>query len=88
MLVHMVTGSSWEDRERICGNKVSDTTARAKLGWKWSILTGAKGIPIGWTIDGRQSERLRPARTHFGQHRRAGLRYSGQEAPHGAVLVS
>ena len=27
-------------------------TDRAKLGWKWSILTDAKGIPIGWTIDG------------------------------------
>ena len=109
MLVHLVTGSSWEDCERLCGNKVSDTTVRArrdewemagvfdaiaaeaitaydkiigldlsevavdgslhkspaggegtgknptdraKLGWKWSILTDAKGIPIGWTIDG------------------------------------
>jgi transposase len=109
MLVHLVTGSSWEDCERLCANKVSDTTARArrdeweaagvfdavvqeairaydkligldlsevavdgslhkspaggegtgknptdraKLGWKWSILTDAKGIPISWAIDG------------------------------------
>lgn len=24
---------------------------RAKLGWKWSLLTDAAGIPIGWSID-------------------------------------
>lgn len=27
-------------------------TDRAKLGWKWSILTDRAGIPIGWTADG------------------------------------
>jgi transposase len=27
-------------------------TDRAKLGWKWSVLTDAHGIPIGWAIDG------------------------------------
>jgi transposase len=109
MLVRLVTGSSWEDAERLCGSVVSDTTARgrrdewvaagvfdaiaaeaigafdkvigldlsevavdgslhkapaggegtgknptdrAKLGWKWSILTDKNGIPIGWTIAG------------------------------------
>ena len=109
MLVRLSTGCSWEDAERLCGNKVSDTTVRdrrdewleagvfdaiaeeatsaydriigldlrdvavdgslhkspcggegtgknptdrAKLGWKWSILTDRHGIPIGWTIDG------------------------------------
>lgn len=109
MLVRLVTGCSWEDAERLCGNKVSDTTVRerrdewiddgvfdaiaqeaiaaydrviglelgdtavdgslhkapgggegtgknptdrAKLGWKWSILTDRAGIPIGWTVDG------------------------------------
>jgi transposase len=109
MLVRLVTGCSWEDAERLCGNKVSDTTARArrdewehagvfdaiaeeaihsydkiigldlsevavdgslhksptggegtgknptdraKLGWKWSILTDKNGIPIGWAVDG------------------------------------
>jgi transposase len=109
MLVRLVTGCSWEDAERLCGNKVSDTTARerrdewiaagvftaiaheaingydkimgldlsdvavdgslhkspgggegtgknptdrAKLGWKWSILTDRNGVPIGWAIDG------------------------------------
>lgn len=109
MLVHLVTGASWEDCERLCGYKVSDTTARArrdeweaagvfdaiaaeaicaydkiigldlsdvsvdgslhkspaggegtgknptdraKLGWKWSVLTDANGIPISWTIAG------------------------------------
>jgi transposase len=109
ILVHLVTGASWEDCERLCGNKVSDTTVRArrdeweaagifdaiadeaiaaydkiigldlsevaldgslqkspaggegtgknptdraKLGWKWSVLTEASGIPIGWAVDG------------------------------------
>lgn len=109
MLVRLVTGCSWEDAERLCENKVSDTTVRdrrdewiaagvfegianeglaaydrvigldlsdvavdgslhkapaggqgtgknptdrAKLGWKWSILTDRVGIPIGWTADG------------------------------------
>ncbi len=28
MLVRLVTGCSWEDAERLCGNKISDTTAR------------------------------------------------------------
>lgn len=109
MVVRLATGCSWEDAERLCGNKVSDTTVRerrnewvtvgvfdavanealaaydrvigldlddaavdgslhkapgggegtgknptdrAKLGWKWSILTDRAGIPIGWTADG------------------------------------
>lgn len=109
ILVRLVTGCSWEDAERLCGNKVSDTTVRsrrdewveagvfeaivneavaaydkviglrlgdvaldgslhkspcggegtgknptdrAKLGWKWSVLTDLHGIPIGWAIDG------------------------------------
>jgi transposase len=109
ILVRLATGCSWEDAERLCANKVSDTTVRArrddwiaagvfdaianeaiaaydrviglelsdvavdgslhkspgggegtgknptdraKLGWKWSILTEAAGIPIGWTVDG------------------------------------
>jgi len=109
MLVRLATGCSWEDAERLCANKVSDTTVRlrrdewiiagvfeqiaaeaiegydriigldlgdvavdgslhkspcggegtgknptdrAKLGWKWSILTDAQGIPVGWTING------------------------------------
>lgn len=25
---------------------------RAKLGWKWSVATDARGIPIGWVVDG------------------------------------
>ncbi len=109
MLVRLVTGCSWEDAERLCHNKVSDTTARArrdewveagvfdavvgealcaydkiigldlsevavdgslhkapaggegtgknptdraKLGWKWSVLTDKHGIPLGWVGDG------------------------------------
>jgi transposase len=30
MLVRLATGCSWEDAERLCGKKVSDTTARAR----------------------------------------------------------
>lgn len=109
MLVRLATGCSWEDAERLCANKVSDTTVRdrrdewitagvfdaiadeaiaaydrvigldltdvavdgslhkspgggegtgknptdrAKLGWKWSVLTDRFGIPIGWTVAG------------------------------------
>jgi len=109
MLVRLVTGCSWEDAERLCANKVSDTTVRkrrdewiaadvfesiaaealagydkiigldltdvsldgslhkapaggqgtgknptdrGKLGWKWSILVDANGIPFGVAIDG------------------------------------
>ncbi len=109
MLVRLGTGCSWEDAERLCANKVSDTTVRqrrdewlaagvfdaiaqeamsaydriigldlsdvaldgslhkspcggegtgknptdrGKLGWKWSILTDRRGIPLGWAIDG------------------------------------
>ena len=28
------------------------STDRAKLGWKWSVLTDKVGIPFGWTADG------------------------------------
>jgi transposase len=109
IVVRLATGCSWEDAERLTGNKVSDTTARArrdewiaagvfadlseealsgydkvigldlsdvavdgslqkspcggegtgknptdraKLGWKWSILTDRNGIPLGWASDG------------------------------------
>ena len=30
ILVRLSTGCSWEDAERLCGNKVSDTTARSR----------------------------------------------------------
>jgi transposase len=126
MLVRLVTGCSFEDAERLCGNKVSDTTVRArrdeweragvfdavaaeairaydkiigldlsdvavdgslhkspaggegtgknptdraKLGWKWSVLTDAKGIPIGWVADGanrHDSVLLEPTLAHAG----------------------
>jgi len=109
IVVRLATGCSFEDAERLCGNRVSDTTVRsrrdewiaagifnalvaealsafdriigldlsdaavdgslhkspcggegtgknptdrAKLGWKWSILTDLNGIPIGWACDG------------------------------------
>jgi transposase len=107
--VRLSTGCSYEDAERLCGNKVSDTTVRsrrdewiaagvfeaivaealgaydriigldfsnvaldgslhkspcggegtgknptdrAKLGWKWSILTDKNGIPFAWATEG------------------------------------
>jgi transposase len=30
ILVRLVTGCSWEDAERLCGNKMSDTTVRSR----------------------------------------------------------
>ena len=30
ILVRLATGCSWQDAERLCGNKVSDTTARQR----------------------------------------------------------
>jgi transposase len=37
-----------------CGGEGTgrNPTDRAKLGWKWSILTERNGIPIGWAVDG------------------------------------
>lgn len=37
-----------------CGGEGTgkNPTDRGKLGWKWSIATDAKGIPVGWAIDG------------------------------------
>ena len=37
-----------------CGGEGTgkNPTDRGKIGWKWSIATDAKGIPIGWAIDG------------------------------------
>jgi transposase len=42
-------------------------TDRAKLGWKWSVLTERNGIPIGWAIDGanrHDSVMLEPTLDH------------------------
>ena len=114
IVVRLSTGCSWQDAERLCANKVSDTTVRArrddwlaagvfeaiaeeamrafdriigldlcdvavdgslhkspcggegtghnptdraKLGWKWSVLTDRHGIPIGWTAEGANRKR-------------------------------
>jgi transposase len=37
-----------------CGGEGTgnNPTDRAKLGWKWSVLTDRGGIPFGWEIDG------------------------------------
>jgi transposase len=37
-----------------CGGEKTgkNPTDRAKLGWKWSVLTDRQGIPIGWSVDG------------------------------------
>ena len=65
MLVRLVTGCSWElDLSDValdgslnkspCGGEGTgkNPTDRAKIGWKWSILTDRVGIPIGWVADG------------------------------------
>lgn len=36
--MRLATGCSWEDAERLCGNKVSDTTVRERRG-EW-LATG------------------------------------------------
>ena len=37
-----------------CGGEGTgpNPTDRGKLGWKWSLLTDAAGIPVGWAADG------------------------------------
>ena len=37
-----------------CGGEKTgkNPTDRAKLGWKWSVLTDRHGIPLGWSVDG------------------------------------
>lgn len=37
-----------------CGGEGTgpNPTDRGKLGWKWSIATDRRGIPLGWVIDG------------------------------------
>jgi len=44
-----------------CGGEGTgkNPTDRAKLGWKWSILTDRNGIPIGWAIDGANRHDVR-----------------------------
>lgn len=32
---------------------------RAKIGWKWSVAADARGIPIGWAIDGANRNDLK-----------------------------
>jgi len=32
---------------------------RAKLGWKWSVAADARGIPLGWAIDGANRNDIR-----------------------------
>jgi hypothetical protein len=36
-----------------CGGEGTgpNPTARAKIGWKWSVATDLRGAPIGWVID-------------------------------------
>ena len=47
-LVRLVTGCSWQDAERLCGNKVSDTTARERRD-EW-IAAGVYDAIVAETI--------------------------------------
>ena len=51
-----------------CGGEGTgpNPTDRAKIGWKWSIVTDTHGVPIGWAIDGanRHDSILLPATLH------------------------
>jgi transposase len=44
-----------------CGGEGTgpNPTDRAKLGWKWSVAVDAKGIPLGWAIDGANRNDLK-----------------------------
>jgi transposase len=55
-----------------CGGEGTgkNPTDRAKLGWKWSMLTDKNGIPIGWAVDGanrHDSVLLAPTLEHAAQ---------------------
>jgi hypothetical protein len=48
-------------------------TDRGKLGWKWSIATDARGIPIGWAIDGANRNDVKLLAPTLADVDRAGL---------------
>ena len=44
-----------------CGGEATgrNPTDRGKLGWKWSLATDRRGIPIGWATDGANRHDIR-----------------------------
>ena len=58
-----------------CGGEGTgkNPTDRAKLGWKWSIATDARGIPIGWAIDGANRNDVKMLDPTLDDLARAGL---------------
>lgn len=48
VLVRFVTGCSWEDAERLCGSKVSDTAVRKRRG-EW-ICAGVFDVIVNETL--------------------------------------
>jgi transposase len=58
-----------------CGGEGTgkNPTDRAKLGWKWSVATEARGIPIGWAIDGANRNDVKLLEPTLDDVARAGL---------------
>lgn len=58
-----------------CGGEGTgpNPTDRAKLGWKWSVAVDAKGIPLGWAIDGANRNDLKLLDPTLADMERAGL---------------
>ena len=48
-------------------------TDRGKTGWKWSIATDARGIPIGWALDGANRNDVKMLDPTLDDLARAGL---------------
>ena len=66
-----------------CGGEGTgkNPTDRGKLGWKWSIATDAKGIPIGWAIDGANRNDVKLLAPTLEDLDRDGLLYDIETVP-------
>ena len=58
-----------------CGGEGTAQTPRTgqNSGWKWSVATDARGIPIGWAIDGANRNDVKLLGPHPRRRRPSGL---------------
>lgn len=56
-----------------CEGTGPNPTDRAKPGWKWSVAVDAKGIPLGWAIDGANRNDLKLLAPTLADVERVGL---------------